>query len=82
MLKILLSVDLYFTGADSRVGASWGKMAEPKILRDFTCSAPVNIAIVKYWGKRDEALHLPLNGSLRQVYLNSVSGEKVIRKRE
>lgn len=34
------------------------------ILRDVTCSAPVNIAIVKYWGKRDESLHLPQNGSL------------------
>lgn len=29
-----------------------------------TCSAPVNIAVVKYWGKRDEELILPVNSSL------------------
>jgi diphosphomevalonate decarboxylase len=29
-----------------------------------TCSAPVNIAVVKYWGKRDEEKILPVNSSL------------------
>eukprot|EP00301_Raphidiophrys_heterophryoidea_P019858 c4695_g1_i1.p1 GENE.c4695_g1_i1~~c4695_g1_i1.p1 ORF type:complete len:390 (-),score=102.76 c4695_g1_i1:267-1415(-) len=29
-----------------------------------TCRAPVNIAVVKYWGKRDENLILPINSSL------------------
>lgn len=29
-----------------------------------TCSSPTNIAVIKYWGKRDKALNLPINGSL------------------
>ena len=29
-----------------------------------TCTAPVNIAVVKYWGKRDSELILPTNDSL------------------
>ncbi|KAF9584356.1 diphosphomevalonate decarboxylase [Lunasporangiospora selenospora] len=31
---------------------------------EATCSAPVNIAVVKYWGKRDTSLILPTNSSL------------------
>ncbi|XP_028410104.1 diphosphomevalonate decarboxylase-like [Dendronephthya gigantea] len=30
----------------------------------ITCTAPVNLAVIKYWGKRDEDLILPVNSSL------------------
>lgn len=34
------------------------------MVKEVTCSAPVNIAVVKYWGKRDNELILPTNSSL------------------
>ncbi|MCJ1401731.1 diphosphomevalonate decarboxylase [Xylographa trunciseda] len=38
-------------------------MSDEKIYRAST-TAPVNIAVIKYWGKRDPALNLPTNSSL------------------
>lgn len=35
-----------------------------RMAKRVTCSAPVNIAVVKYWGKRDEEKILPINSSL------------------
>ncbi|XP_025898075.1 diphosphomevalonate decarboxylase [Nothoprocta perdicaria] len=39
-------------------------MAEDAAVTRVTCTAPVNMAVIKYWGKRDNELILPINSSL------------------
>ncbi|NXM66688.1 MVD1 decarboxylase, partial [Serilophus lunatus] len=39
-------------------------MAAERAVAMATCTAPVNIAVIKYWGKRDTDLILPINSSL------------------
>jgi len=47
------------------------------MVHQSTCSAPVNIAVIKYWGKKDVTLILPTNDSLSvtldQDHLRSVT---------
>ena len=45
-----------------------------------TCTAPVNIAVVKYWGKRDEKLILPTNDSVSITLSSNQMHAKVSKK--
>ena len=47
-------------------------------LEAATAYAPANIALAKYWGKRDRALNLPVNGSL-SISLGSHGSRTTVR---
>lgn len=40
-------------------------------MNQATAQAPVNIALVKYWGKRDDSLNLPMNNSISMALDNA-----------
>lgn len=53
------------------------KTGNKQIKKSSTAFAPSNIAICKYWGKRDEDLHLPVNSSLSLSLGNFGSTTKI-----
>jgi diphosphomevalonate decarboxylase len=53
-------------------------MTETSLPRSVTARAGTNIALVKYWGKRDAALNLPAAGSL-SLTLANLGSETTVR---
>jgi diphosphomevalonate decarboxylase len=53
-------------------------MTEPHLPTSVTARAGTNIALVKYWGKRDAALNLPATGSL-SLTLADLGSETTVR---
>ena len=52
---------------------------EPAPVESYTAFAPVNIALCKYWGKRNAILNLPVNDSLSISLASKGSTTKVVQ---
>ena len=53
-------------------------MSSGEEIGDVICISPINIAVVKYWGKRDTQLVLPCNSSLSVTIDSSLIHSKII----
>ena len=55
------TVVLVGTNKERRPPFAMGPVIDPRLC--ITCSAPTNIAVIKYWGKDSIALNTPINSS-------------------
>jgi diphosphomevalonate decarboxylase len=53
-------------------------MDDTKVKQQIKVVAPINIALVKYWGKRNDELMLPLNDSI-SVTIDALYAETCVR---
>lgn len=63
-ITVVIFVGFLNTPLQQEMACQYHETPEGKAWISITCSAPINMAVVKYWGKRDEELILPVNSSL------------------
>ncbi|CAI7851214.1 unnamed protein product, partial [Closterium sp. NIES-54] len=65
--------------ASSAMSATTDAPCEAPWVVGVTARAPSNIAVIKYWGKRDEARVLPLNGSVSvTLHVDQLAAETTV----